>query len=392
MHATSFHYYAVAIPVFLLLLAAACTIAGFFLRAHRYLLRQATSYALVTLAFATDIFGGTNPGVLVAAGAASLYLLAAIYAARAIAMRMGRAVQFYALWAIGLLMLGGIAWYTLHTPDPVARKAIVALSMAMVLTLVVPGVWRAPQRHSADRIAVTLFTLATLLMWLRPVGLLTATPAPLGPLTEITFLRVNLMVLLAVIAMYTAALIACALADSTAKLRAERDHDGLTNLINRRALEEVCTPTPYARGFRVLVMCDLDRFKGINDQYGHAVGDEVLRQFGHILQSLVREADVTARLGGDEFVLALKHTTIEHAKKLIARIQAHMARTCRCPPEPQRQVTASFGMVRLRAQEHLEESLQRADQLMYLAKKTGRNCLRVEGETTINPDAALTTA
>ena len=392
MHATSFHYYAVAIPVFLLLLATACTIGSFFLRAHRYLLRQASSYALVTLAFATDIFGGTNPGFLVAACAASLYLLAAIYAARAIAIRMGRTVPSYALWAIGLLMLGGIAWYTLHTPDTVARRAIVALSMAMVLSLVVPRVWRAPQRHTADRIAVTLFTLATLLMWLRPVGLLTATPAPLGPLTEITFLRVNLMVLLAVIAIYTAALIACALADSTAKLRAERDHDGLTNLINRRALEEGCTPTPYARGFRVLVMCDLDHFKGINDQYGHAAGDEVLRQFGHILQSLVREADVTARLGGDEFVLALKHTTVEQAQKLIARIQTHMARTCWCPPEPQRQVTASFGMVRLRAQERLQEALQRADQLMYLAKKTGRNCLQVEGATTINPDAALTTA
>lgn len=392
MHATSFHYYAVAIPVFLLLLAAACAIGSFFLRAHRYLLRQASSYSLVTLAFATDIFGGTNPGFLVAAGAASLYLLAAIYAARAIAMRMGRTVQSYAVGAIGLLMLGGIAWYTLHTPDWVARRAIVALSMAMVLSLVVPRVWRAQQRHTADRIAVTLFTLATLLMWLRPVGLLTATPAPLGPLTEITFLRVNLLVLLVVIAIYTAALIACALADSTAKLRAERDHDGLTNLINRRALEEVCTPTPYARGFRVLVMCDLDHFKGINDQYGHAAGDEVLRQFGHILQSMVREADVTARLGGDEFVLALKHTTVEQAQKLIARIQAQMARACWCPPEPQRPVTASFGMVRLRAQERLQETLQRADQLMYLAKKTGRNCLQVEGEPAINPDAALTTA
>ena len=392
MHATSFHYYAVAIPVFLLLLATACTIGSFFLRAHRYLLQQASSYALVTLAFATDIFGGTNPGFLVAAGAASLYLLAAIYAARAIAIRMGRTVPSYAVWTIGLLMLGGIAWYTLHTPDTVTRRAIVALSMAMVLSLVVPRVWKAPQRHTADRIAVTLFTLGTLLMWLRPVGLLTATPAPLGPLTEITFLRVNLLVLLAVIAIYTAALIACALADSTAKLRAERDHDGLTNLVNRRAFEEGCTPTPYARGFRVLVMCDLDHFKGINDQYGHAAGDEVLRQFGHILQSLVREADVTARLGGDEFVLALKHTTVEQAQKLIARIQAQMARTCWCPPEPQRQVTASFGMVRLRAQERLEAAQQRADQLMYLAKQTGRNCLRVEGESTINPDAALTTA
>ena len=392
MHATSFHYYAVAIPVFLLLLATACTIGSFFLRAHRYLLQQASSYALVTLAFATDIFGGTNPGFLVAAGAASLYLLAAIYAARAIAIRMGRTVPSYAVWTIGLLMLGGIAWYTLHTPDTVTRRAIVALSMAMVLSLVVPRVWKAPQRHTADRIAVTLFTLGTLLMWLRPVGLLTATPAPLGTLTEITFLRVNLMVLLVVIAIYTAALIACALADSTAKLRAERDHDGLTNLVNRRAFEEGCTPTPYARGFRVLVMCDLDHFKGINDQYGHAAGDEVLRQFGHILQSLVREADVTARLGGDEFVLALKHTTVEQAQKLIARIQAQMARTCWCPPEPQRQVTASFGMVRLRAQERLEAAQQRADQLMYLAKQTGRNCLRVEGESTINPDAALTTA
>ncbi|WP_312569771.1 GGDEF domain-containing protein, partial [Comamonas sp.] len=152
------------------------------------------------------------------------------------------------------------------------------------------------------------------------------------------------------------------------------------------------TCTPYTRGFNVLVLCDLDHFKCINDQYGHAVGDDVLRQFGHILQTVVREADVTARLGGEEFVLEFKHTSIEHAKKLIERIQAQMVRTHWSVQAPQLQVTASFGMVLLQAQEHLEKSLERADALMYLAKKAGRNCLRVEGESSLKPNDGFAAA
>lgn len=392
MNATSFHYHAVAIPAFLLLLASVCAITWFFLRAHRYLLWQAISHATVTLAFTAEMLTGLDQGLLLNASVAILYLLAEIYAAYAITTRMGRSVQPATLWAIGLLVLAGIYWYTVQAPDVAARKALLALALAMVLSHVLLRLWRAPKRHMADRIAVSMFSMAALLMWLRSIGLLNAHAPPAGQLSDGPLLWANLMALLTVSAIYTSALIACAVADSTTQLRAERDHDGLTNLLNRRAFQEVSTCTPYTRGFNVLVLCDLDHFKCINDQYGHAVGDDVLRQFGQLLQTVVREADVTARLGGEEFVLEFKHTPIEHAKKLIARIQTQMSQTHWSAQVPQLQVTASFGMVLLQAQEHLEQSLARADALMYQAKKSGRNRLLVEGETSMHPGDGLATA
>lgn len=101
--------------------------------------------------------------------------------------------------------------------------------------------------------------------------------------------------------------------------------DALTGLLNRRALYEAAErlfPLIAGGKNRVVVMfADLDKFKLVNDQHGHAFGDKVIGEIGEVLRAAVRAADVAARYGGDEFVLLMPNTTLDEADRIAARIR-----------------------------------------------------------------------
>lgn len=122
-----------------------------------------------------------------------------------------------------------------------------------------------------------------------------------------------------------------------------------------------------------LVFCDIDRFKRINDEHGHDVGDGVLRLFAQTLKSSVRKSDIVARWGGEEFVLLLVNTTPEIAGVMAEKLRMEIE-ACDFPTVGK--VTASFGATRLLDGDNLGTLIKRADVALYKAKKNGRN--RVE--------------
>jgi diguanylate cyclase (GGDEF)-like protein len=152
--------------------------------------------------------------------------------------------------------------------------------------------------------------------------------------------------------------------------------DSLTGLLNRRALFELVGRDPLPAGDAV-VMLDLDGFKAINDRFGHAVGDEVLRRFSAIVRQSVRESDTAARLGGEEFCLILRGLDIAGAHAATERIRAEFEATPALaadygPP------TVSAGIAVSSAQtETFARLLREADERLYRAKDAGRN--RVHG-------------
>ena len=101
--------------------------------------------------------------------------------------------------------------------------------------------------------------------------------------------------------------------------------DTLTGLLNRRALQDIASAMfqrlQCDKQKFVLLFADLDKFKDVNDELGHAAGDLVLREFARIVRQSIREADVAARFGGDEFVIILDDTSLEHAREIAERIQ-----------------------------------------------------------------------
>lgn len=155
--------------------------------------------------------------------------------------------------------------------------------------------------------------------------------------------------------------------------------DALTNLPNRRAIEEWATRqlSGAARyGFPLwIVVSDLDHFKSINDSYGHEAGDTVLRKVAAILKANSRKSDICGRIGGEEFLFALSHTTQENVRLVIDRIREELAATAFAFDGDRVNVTASFGVAGFQGKNapDLGQLVSRADAALYSAKRLGRN-------------------
>ncbi len=176
------------------------------------------------------------------------------------------------------------------------------------------------------------------------------------------------------------------LSDLNDKLREISLTDGLTQIENRRSLEDrlhdmwqhsVRLHEPIA-----LVMCDIDKFKTVNDQYGHQAGDSVLKEFAQLLKSEAREIDRVGRYGGEEFLLILPGTVLDaavtFAERLREKVEKHtftyaggtLCRTMSCG-------VAGSPHPRVKDQEAL---LKASDDALYVAKETGRNrVIRFDG-------------
>ncbi len=157
------------------------------------------------------------------------------------------------------------------------------------------------------------------------------------------------------------------------KLRFLADMDVLTRVPNRRRFHELAALSVAASrpGASVVMMLDIDHFKHINDRYGHASGDEALRQVAHCVRKSLREQDVAGRLGGDEFSLVLPETQATDAITLAGRIVALL--NDRQAESIQPRVSLSFGIVQMNPNETVDAALRRADQALYEAKRQGRS-------------------
>jgi diguanylate cyclase (GGDEF)-like protein len=149
--------------------------------------------------------------------------------------------------------------------------------------------------------------------------------------------------------------------------------DALTGLANRRAVEEIlAAEISRAQRFAhqlAVVLLDLDRFKEINDSFGHAAGDVMLRAVSRLLTSLARQGDTVARWGGEEFVVVLPETDPQGAQRFAERLR----RTIEAHSVGEMQTTTSCGVASMVAEDTVEALLGAADQALYRAKANGRN-------------------
>lgn len=162
------------------------------------------------------------------------------------------------------------------------------------------------------------------------------------------------------------------------KLYRESTQDPLTGLINRRVLMKRLSSEIEHLGERKISFCilmfDLDRFKRINDNYGHLIGDKVLKTTANILQHGLREHDIIARFGGEEFVAVLPGCTSHEAIAVAERIRASCQDTQLAAPNGDRiQLSTSIGVTEYEPGEAIEAALNRVDESLYRAKELGRN-------------------
>ena len=153
--------------------------------------------------------------------------------------------------------------------------------------------------------------------------------------------------------------------------------DALTNLNNRRQFEirlkqEIAT-TKRQKTPLCAMMIDIDFFKKVNDTYGHASGDEVLRTAASVIKAQLRESDIPARYGGEEFAVLLPYTHIEEAVIVGERLRKAVEETPIFVDKKNINVTISMGLAEFGQEENGEELFKRADSALYEAKESARN-------------------
>jgi len=157
--------------------------------------------------------------------------------------------------------------------------------------------------------------------------------------------------------------------------------DVLTNAYNRRyftqKLEEEIERARRTDGKFSLVMLDIDRFKRINDNFGHNAGDLVLKSMTEMIKNRIRKIDTLARWGGEEFVILLPDTTVNNAARLAEELRESLSQMD--IPGVGR-VTASFGVAGYCPGDNVDSLVNKADNMMYEAKAAGRNCVRYMNE------------
>ena len=161
------------------------------------------------------------------------------------------------------------------------------------------------------------------------------------------------------------------------RLSSAASHDMLTGVLNRKGLEDVVA-NEVSRSDRTgspvcLAVLDIDDFKKINDTHGHATGDEALKHLVRVAQSSLRPHDAIARYGGEEFVIVLPHTDLEEGINVITRLQRQLTTAYFLKDEQRLLITFSAGVAQMRADEDSAQTLSRADQAMYTAKRSGKN-------------------
>ncbi|MFB3947384.1 GGDEF domain-containing protein [Aeromonas veronii bv. sobria] len=154
------------------------------------------------------------------------------------------------------------------------------------------------------------------------------------------------------------------------------NEDALTNLLNRRAFDLELEGLIRSQHPFSLILADIDRFKNFNDEYGHLLGDQVLRAFSKRLRDACKEGVTSYRLGGEEFAMLVPHRSLALARQMAESMRRAIERMSILDRKSGRRIdhiTASFGVGEFNGQESADCLVERTDKLLYKAKELGRN-------------------
>ncbi len=272
--------------------------------------------------------------------------------------------------AIAMLLFNAWAVQRLGRPPLPWAATVVGLCGTVCIAIALNGLnsvpWVYPmlfvtyfvvERRWAHLISLVLLGIVAILLW---AAFGPRVMAPVAAALLLTIFMIN--VVLNVLAELQRALVEQAITDP------------LTGAFNRRhlqsQLEAVVGKAALAGRSHAIIAIDVDHFKAINDTYGHAGGDEVLRRLVALIKRRKRDSDLLFRTGGEEFVLLLPDTLVEQAEHLAQALRALVEGTELLPG---RTITVSIGVSAQSLGQPVEHGIQQADQALYEAKRTGRN-------------------
>lgn len=175
------------------------------------------------------------------------------------------------------------------------------------------------------------------------------------------------------------------LQDNLESVRKENRTDQLTNIGNRKCFEETLKTSmenaAHNKTDLCLIMGDVDFFKSFNDNWGHHVGDQVLKVVAHIMKTDVKDKGTATRFGGEEFAMIMPATTMDEAVQMANLVRQDISKRTikrKSTGELIGKITISFGVACYRAGDKRDDFLERADAALYHAKQSGRNCVKTQ--------------
>ncbi|MFD1198302.1 diguanylate cyclase domain-containing protein [Brucella gallinifaecis] len=363
------------LPAVLVLFSMAFAIVWAVDKLRRYLLWCALCFFCIGLAMLLqliDIPADDGHNTLLTA---TIYIVGALAGGQGILSRSGLSVPRWFCISSFVLVLGGILVFLYIYPSLSGRIYVLNFGLAFIILAFVWYLRGLIDGTVADKLIIAMLLLVSLQFF--PRTLLTAHLVA-GDDTSVDFAFTPFWqwtVFSTAVASVIAGLVlfAAAGADRFSELVRERDSDPLTGLLNRRGLEARINLAERSNLSGWIVACDIDHFKVINDLYGHATGDAVLKEFADILQSYSGDHNLTARIGGEEFILFLDDMPSDEAFALVEAIRESVNdRGFARLPEDEH-VTCSFGAAKLESSGDFWQTVERADMILYAAKEAGRN-------------------
>lgn len=370
-------------PAIALTLAVPFVVLWFYRQERFYLFMIAASFLGAAIGFMLQ--GFTLPIGLPATKLLSncAFMLASLAMASSVISRFGRPVPWFEFGVLALAGLGAFSFFMFVKPDLTAR--VLSMNFALGgITLVVAAELRALSNKGP--VEHTLFALALMSgmnFIIRPLAI-AMSEGSFGSYDTFyqslywtsALLSHGVFSLLIALTLLTAEAV-----DIIRALRSETLTDPLSGLLNRRGFDTRASKILEQNGDTgvpvSLVVIDLDRFKALNDQYGHAAGDRVIAEFGLRLLGGAGNHAVAGRLGGEEFAVLLPMADAMTARLYAEGVRSMLSVSAIDGLPPSFRVTASFGVATRLDRETLGEMMRRADEALYLAKRSGRDNVRV---------------
>jgi diguanylate cyclase (GGDEF)-like protein len=358
-----------------IVMAIAMAVAWLHFGRQKHVLTWTASYAVAVLQWLANAGGYflQNRPLFVIAGiglVASATLLAI-----GIRQRSGRLVSIRLFAIPALLAIVATAIAISPIGSQVMQGMITPAYVGVLMAISAASLWPRDRRFTSPELAFFVLLVAFALV---QIALAASASMIRGPEDGKQLYRAILSLFMPSIYVGTGvAAVLVVAGDLAQQLRRQMRHDPLTQVLNRRGLDEaaeraIAQARRHGRPL-ALVVCDLDGFKALNDSHGHIAGDQALQGFAQLLTLAVRRGDIVGRMGGDEFGLLLQDSDARAAADVMERVRAEVSHLS-LPRVPDMRLRASFGVAELATGDmQLEDMVARADEALYAAKKDGKN-------------------
>ena len=284
------------------------------------------------------------------------------------------------VWHLPPLIAASIYWFYFVTPNLTLRIALIGLAEVSYEIVAIYACLR-----SSDKFRQLTFQLIALLLTIHSVASLWRILNAYATNITTIFIQSPAQILYAgsliiFVFLMTALLVLLTAQKFQKELLDQSRRDFLTKALNRRAFEGI-VEGEWSRALRhdhptSFLIVDIDHFKKVNDQYGHSAGDNVLVDVSSIAQTVLRQEDIWCRYGGEEFAVMLPETGGKEATAIAERLRCVIEKARITTRNGPLKVTVSIGASeRTSGRTHWGEVLEVADQALYKAKSSGRNCV-----------------